>query len=200
MTERDISTSATATTATTPMAVVEEEQQLTRTQALIEAVLPECQTLDRLCQMPANGSRKGNSTGPSVGSDALALQSSLDDDDDDDDDDEEEEEQDASPMAPHTDLSDPSRRIWIVTTAALPWRTGTSVNPLARALYLTDHRPKGYVTLMVPFVRSHNEQQKIFPPGVLFDSPADQETWIRTYCAERVHCPGTYRIHSVRTI
>ncbi len=94
-----------------------------------------------------------------------------------------------SSIVPSSDLSRTDRIIWVVTTAALPWRTGTSVNPLARALYLTRGRPKHSVTLMVPFLSSKEEQKHVFG-DTLFDSPEQHEEWIRTYCKERVHCGG----------
>lgn len=93
----------------------------------------------------------------------------------------------SSAIAPISDLSRPDRIIWVVTTAALPWRTGTSVNPLARALYLTRGRPKHAVTLMIPFLPSKEEQKKVYG-DTLFETREEQEAWIRDYCKERVHC------------
>ena len=94
-------------------------------------------------------------------------------------------------ITPESDLSNPNRRIWVVTTASLPWRTGTAVNPLARALYLTRGRPKHYVTLCVPWVK-HDDQVKIFGPNNTFATQQEQELWIRRYCSDRVNCESEF--------
>jgi len=98
---------------------------------------------------------------------------------------EEKEETKPSRMAGISDLSDPSRKICVVTTAALPWRTGTAVNPLARALYLTRGRPKNAVTLVIPWLESLEEQAKVYGSN-LFKTQEEQELWIRNYSRERI--------------
>jgi hypothetical protein len=100
-----------------------------------------------------------------------------------------EEEEDGGEITPESDLSDPSRRIWIVTTAALPWRTGTSVNPLLRALHLTKGRPAGYVTLVVPWLEDVKQRRKLYGEQNAFETPERQEEWIRDYCRTRANCP-----------
>ena len=90
-----------------------------------------------------------------------------------------------------SDLRDPSRRICIVTTAALPWRTGTAVNPLMRALYLTRGRPKHYVTLVIPFLDNLDDRVKTLGEEYRdMSTQQEQEAWIRDFCRERAGCPG----------
>ena len=85
----------------------------------------------------------------------------------------EEEEHDLMEPMPFSDLSDPTRNIWIVTTAALPWRTGTAINPFLRALYLVRRRLRcrldlpleeetGKVTLVIPWLTDPLQATKLF--------------------------------------
>ena len=86
-----------------------------------------------------------------------------------------------------SDLAAPNgRHICIVTTASVPWRTGTSINPLARALYCC-RLPNMTVTLYIPWL-SPKDQRILFGTNTIFDSPSNQEVWIRQYCTDRIHC------------
>ena len=42
---------------------------------------------------------------------------------------------------PESDLRDASKTILVMTTASVPWLTGTAINPLLRAAHLTRGRP-----------------------------------------------------------
>lgn len=68
--------------------------------------------------------------------------------------------------------------IAIVTTAAMPWMTGTAVNPLLRAAYLA--KAGKNVTLMMPWLHPV-EQRMIFPNSLCFQSPLEQERYIRNW-------------------
>ena len=91
----------------------------------------------------------------------------------------------------HTDLSDLSKRVEIVTTAALPWRTGTAVNPLLRAAYLTHGRAQagGSVTLMLPWLERKADQEKVYGPSQTFESPSEQEAYIRDWLRDTANMP-----------
>jgi hypothetical protein len=94
-------------------------------------------------------------------------------------------------VLPHTDVADKSKRILIVTTAALPWKTGTAVNPLLRAAYMTKDRAAagGSVTLMVPWLERQDDQARVYGTDNMFGTPADQEEYIRTWLRESANMP-----------
>jgi digalactosyldiacylglycerol synthase len=61
---------------------------------------------------------------------------------------------------------------------------GTSVNPLLRAAYLS-HDVSRKVTLVVPFL-PHCDQSNLHPNGQIFQTPEDQETYIKNWVTNRV--------------
>lgn len=96
--------------------------------------------------------------------------------------------EDLDVITPVSDLSNPKRIIWVVTTASLPWMTGTAVNPLLRALYLTRGRPKDYVTLMIPWLKDEKSRIQLYGKDKAFADSGEQEAWIREFCRERANC------------
>lgn len=90
---------------------------------------------------------------------------------------------------PLTDLSDPNRTIWIITTASLPWMTGTAVNPLLRAAYLSKTRSKGKIHLLVPWLE-REDQDIAFPPGLRFDHPDEQREYVKQWLTNEAGLPS----------
>ncbi|GAQ79435.1 digalactosyldiacylglycerol synthase [Klebsormidium nitens] len=85
-----------------------------------------------------------------------------------------------------------NRVVTIVTTAALPWFTGTAINPLLRAAYLAlNHRV--LVTLMVPWLEVEDQKQ-VYPKGVVFTQRQEQEEHMRKWLWDRVKLPVHFRI------
>eukprot|EP00798_Chlamydomonas_sp_ICE-L_P012491 gene12491-15703_t len=89
-------------------------------------------------------------------------------------------------------IRDPGRQVAIVTTATLPWMTGTSINPLLRAAYLsTDERRK--VTLVIPWL-SKGDQARVYPDNMRFDTPAQQELYVREWAKKRTGLACNFKI------
>jgi len=80
-------------------------------------------------------------------------------------------------------ISAPGREIAVVTTACLPWMTGTSVNPALRAAFLARDGSRR-VTLVVPFLPLSD--QRILHPQHTFSSPEEQEEHVREWLRNRV--------------
>eukprot|EP00566_Odontella_aurita_P001677 CAMPEP_0113546674 /NCGR_PEP_ID=MMETSP0015_2-20120614/11934_1 /TAXON_ID=2838 /ORGANISM="Odontella" /LENGTH=897 /DNA_ID=CAMNT_0000447149 /DNA_START=463 /DNA_END=3153 /DNA_ORIENTATION=- /assembly_acc=CAM_ASM_000160 len=87
------------------------------------------------------------------------------------------------PVVPETDLGDKSKRVLIVTTASLPWMTGTAVNPLLRAAYMTTGRADagGSVTLMLPWLERPSDRDRVYGKNRQFETRDEQEEYIRTW-------------------
>ncbi|KAK1309628.1 hypothetical protein QJS10_CPA08g01364 [Acorus calamus] len=90
------------------------------------------------------------------------------------------------------DPADKKRHVAIVTTASLPWMTGTAVNPLFRAAYLANSA-KQNVTLLVPWL-CKSDQELVYPNKLTFSSPEEQEAYIRDWLEERIGFKADFKI------
>eukprot|EP01039_Chlorochromonas_danica_P006576 gene6576-7266_t len=95
----------------------------------------------------------------------------------------------ASDIIPESDLRGSNRTIWIITTASLPWMTGTSINPLLRAAYLAKDRLPGKVHLLVPWLNK-DDQKLVFGNGQRFNTPEEQLVFIQDWLAREANLPS----------
>ncbi|KAL9263993.1 Digalactosyldiacylglycerol synthase 1, chloroplastic-like protein [Drosera capensis] len=87
---------------------------------------------------------------------------------------------------------DKKRNVAIVTTASLPWLTGTAINPLFRAAYLAKSANQN-VTLLVPWL-CKSDQQLVYPNSLTFESSSEQEAYIRSWLEERIGFEADFKI------
>jgi hypothetical protein len=104
-------------------------------------------------------------------------------------------------VTPQSDLTRPGRHVHIVTTASLPWFTGTAVNPLLRAAYLHQRlkainssqanmttNTSSYVTLIIPWLELVEDQEKLYN-GMTFKTPLEQEAYVRDWLRNQAGMP-----------
>ncbi|WOL11216.1 digalactosyldiacylglycerol synthase 1, chloroplastic [Canna indica] len=90
------------------------------------------------------------------------------------------------------ETADKKRHVAIVTTASLPWMTGTAVNPLFRAAYLAKSA-KQDVTLVVPWL-CKSDQELVYPNSMTFSSPEEQEAYIKNWLEDRIGFKADFKI------
>jgi hypothetical protein len=122
--------------------------------------------------------------------------------------DEELELQNGSQATVISNLRHHRRPVWIVTTAALPWMTGTAVNPLLRAAYLSQRYRQeqqaelendmdnndmddnktpvvtSLVTLVIPWLESADDRVALYGRSWQDSTQQEQDAYIRNWLAE----------------
>jgi hypothetical protein len=103
-------------------------------------------------------------------------------------------------IVPESDCS--NKDFWIVTTAALPWFTGTAVNPLLRAAHLCAYNEKHYpereTTLVVPWLEDAQDRTALYGMDWNEATPNQQEDYIRNWLLNEANMPNVstlLRIH-----
>lgn len=81
------------------------------------------------------------------------------------------------------------REFFVVTTAALPWMTGTAINPLLRAAYLSQlNRPfaegRCTVTLVLPWLETADDRVALYGESWKDATRDDQDSYIRNWLAQ----------------
>ena len=103
-----------------------------------------------------------------------------------------------------SDLQSFDKKYWIVTTAALPWMTGTAVNPLLRAAYLSQRNRRLFeessenynydnahptVTLVLPWLEVSDDRVALYGSDWEAATPERQEAYIRQWLSESAQLP-----------
>mmetsp|Transcript_103157 Transcript_103157/g.290220 ORF Transcript_103157/g.290220 Transcript_103157/m.290220 type:complete len:488 (-) Transcript_103157:44-1507(-) len=86
-----------------------------------------------------------------------------------------------------SDLSGHDRSVTIYTTAAIPWLTGTAVNPLMRALHLAQN---GFnVHLVLPWLADAGQQRELFGNTSFADSKEQEGAVLRWIASQDLPLP-----------